>query len=64
MKGKGKALLECTRCMDHGLECELRPGKSTSCVACWEAKLMCERPRMEVKGKLERQRKQVEEESP
>ena len=38
-KGKGKALLECTRCMDHGLQCELRPGKSTFCMACQEGKL-------------------------
>jgi len=61
VKGKGKVLLEWTRCTDCRLECELRPGKSTSCVACWEAKLKCEQPGMEVKGKLERWRKQVEE---
>jgi len=62
-KEKGKALSECTRCMDHGLECELGPGKSTSCVACQEAKLKCEQPGMEAKGKLECQRRWVEEES-
>ena len=62
MKGKGKALLECTRCMDHGLECELWPGKSTSCMACQEGKLKCEQPRMEAKGKSECWRKWVEEE--
>jgi len=63
-KGKGRALPECTRCTDRGLECELGPGKSTSCVACREGKLKCERPGMEAKGKSERRRKRVEEESP
>ena len=43
-KGKAKAseLLECSWCMEHGLKCELRPGKSTSCTECREAKAKCE----------------------
>lgn len=50
----GQELLKCMRCTDRGLECELGPGKSTSCVGCIEAKSKCERPGEE---KTERRRK-------
>ena len=45
-KGKAKVSepLVCNRCVEHGLECELGPGKSTSCTECREAKAKCKRP--------------------
>ena len=46
--------LDCQQCQDHGLECKLGPGKSTSCEECREAKAKCERPGEE---KLEQKRK-------
>ena len=49
MKGKGKVLPECTRYTDYGLECTLRPGRSTSCMPCRDVKLKCEWPRVEMK---------------
>ena len=46
-KGKKRVLelLECKKCQDHGLECKLGPGKSTSCKECHEvkAKYKCSR---------------------
>ena len=49
-KGKGKAseLPECSQCVKHGLKCELRPGKSTSCTKCHEAKTKCKWPSEEM----------------
>ena len=60
-KGKGKAseLPECSQCMEHGLKCELGPGKSTLCTECCKAKVKCERPGKE---KLERKCKQAQAE--
>ena len=45
-KGKAKALElpVYNQCAEHGLECELRPGKSTSCTECYKAKVKCEWP--------------------
>ena len=45
--------------MERGLECELGPGKSTSCTECREAKAKCEQPGKE---KLERKHKQAQAE--
>ncbi|KAF8554154.1 hypothetical protein OG21DRAFT_1522667 [Imleria badia] len=47
---------------DRGLECVPRPGKSTTCEECRNAKSKCKRLGAEVTGKKVRQRKQVEEE--
>ena len=49
-KGKGTAseLPECSQCVKHGLKCELRPGKSTSCTKCHEAKTKCKWPSEEM----------------
>ena len=60
-KGKGKAseLPECSQCVEHGLECELGPSKSTSCSKCHEVKAKCEWPSEE---KLERKCKWVQAE--
>ena len=60
-KGKGKAseLPEYSPCVERGLECELRPGKLTSCTECCKAKAKCERPGKE---KLERKHKQAQAE--
>ncbi|KAI9464154.1 hypothetical protein HD554DRAFT_2175206 [Boletus coccyginus] len=58
--GKGKvqqALPECTRCTTQGLECELRPSKSTSCMGCIEVKAKCKQggaERTEGRGKRKR----------
>ena len=45
-RGKGKAkaseLPVCNQCVEHGLECELGPGKSTLCMECHEVKAKCE----------------------
>ena len=35
---------DCNRCAERGLECELGPGKLTSCTECCEVKAKCERP--------------------
>ena len=51
----------CNRCAEHGLECELGPGKSTSCTECCEVKAKCEWPSEE---KPERKRKQTLAEEP
>ena len=57
-KGKGKASEppECSQYVEHGLECELRPGKLTLCTECREVKAKCEQPGEE---KPERKRKQA-----
>ena len=47
---------DCQWCQDHGLECKLGPGKSTSCEECREAKVKCEHPGDE---KLEQKRKRA-----
>ena len=52
---------DCNRCAERGLECELGPGKSTSCTECREAKAKCERPS---EDKLERKRKRGQAEEP
>ena len=45
LKGKGKGLA-CVRCVWVTIECVIGEGsKATSCVACREAKVKCERPR-------------------
>ena len=54
-KGKVKEPLVCNQCVECGLECELGPGKLTSCMECQEAKAKCKWPRKE---KLERKCKQ------
>ena len=61
-KGKAKASEPpvCNRCAERGLECELGPGKLTSCTECCEAKAKCERPGEE-KPERKRKRGQVEE---
>ena len=51
---------DCNRCAERGLECELGPGKSTSCTECHEAKAKYERPGEE-KPERKRKRAQVEE---
>ena len=51
----------CNRCAEHRLECELGPGKSTSCTECREVKAKCERPGEE---KPERKCKQAQAEEP
>ena len=60
-KGKEKVSepLECSRCAEHGLKCELRPGKLTSCTECHEVKAKCKWPGKE---KLERKHKQAQAE--
>ena len=58
---KASEPLECSQCAEHGLECELRPSKSTSCTKCCEAKAKCEWPSKE---KPERKRKQAQAEEP
>ena len=62
-KGKGKALElpVCNQCTEHGLECELEPGKLTLCIECCEAKAKCEQPSKE---KPERNHKQAQVEEP
>ena len=62
-KGKSKAeeLLVCNQCVECGLECELRPGKSTLCTEYCEVKAKCERPGEE---KSERKHKQALAEEP
>ena len=61
--GKGKVkvlkLLECNWCTEHGLKCELRPGKSTLCTKCCKIKVKCKWPSEE---KPERKHKQVQAE--
>ena len=56
--GKGKVKVsespDCQWCVEHGLECELGPGKLTLCMECREVKAKCERPSEE---KPERKRK-------
>ena len=63
--GKGKGKVEeppvCNWCVEHGLECELGPGKSTLCTECREAKAKCEQPSEE---RPERKHKQVQVEEP
>ena len=46
--------------MECGLECELRPGKSTLCIECCEAKAKCEQP-SEEKPERKCKRAQAEE---
>ena len=46
--------------MEHGLECELGPSKSTSCTECRKAKAKCEWPSEEM-SERKRKRAQVEE---
>ena len=62
-KGKSKAeeLPVCNWCAEHGLKCELRPGKLTSCTECCEVKAKCKRPSEE---KPERKHKRVLVEEP
>ena len=62
-KGKVKVseAPDCNRCAERGLECELGPGKLTSCMECCEVKAKCEQPGEE---KLERKRKRVQVEEP
>ena len=60
--GKRKKAMElsvCNRCVEHGFECKLRPGKLTLCTECHKAKAKCEQPSEE---KLERKCKQVQAE--
>ena len=52
---------ECSRCAEHGLKCELGPGKSTSCTECCKVKAKCERPG---EDKPERKRKRGQAEEP
>ncbi|KAF8436344.1 hypothetical protein L210DRAFT_3648110 [Boletus edulis BED1] len=59
-KGKGRAPPQCTRCEFRGLECEVGPGKATSCLECREAKVKCERPGTE---KSEKRRRRVDSEA-
>ena len=51
----------CNHCVEHGLKCELQPGKLTSCIECHEAKAKCEWPGEE---KLKRKCKQAQVEEP
>ena len=62
-KGKVKASepLVCNQCVEHGLECKLRPGKSTLCTKCHEVKVKCKQPDEE---KPERMHKWTQAEKP
>ena len=62
-KGKAKAseLPVCNQCAEHGLECKLRPGKSTLCTECREVKAKCKQPGKE---KPERKCKRAQAEEP
>ena len=51
----------CNQCVECGLECELGPSKSTSCMECHKVKVKCEQPSKE---KPERKRKRALAEEP